>query len=110
VEEDLFYKSQNISGKKKLVFLGHWGWKWSSARTRYSTFEKELLAGVLLLAAHMDLLQKATSVWWFTDASGISDFIRGPPPTMKRRLRWWYFLRSFNLEIRHTPGVKKRIC
>jgi hypothetical protein len=57
-----------------------------------------------------NLIKLGRSVWWFSDASGIGDFIRGPPPENKRRLRWWYFLRSFNLEIRHVSGAANELA
>ena len=92
---------------EQMRFLGHWAWKWSGARSRYAAFEKELLAGVLLLAAQKTTLATASSVVWITDAAGVVDFCKADPPmNNKRRLRWWYFLRGFNLEVRYVPGIK----
>ena len=34
-----------------LVPLGHWNWKWNQARGNYSTYEQELLAGMLVLSS-----------------------------------------------------------
>lgn len=61
-------------------FLGHWAWKWTGARGRYPAFEKELLAGVLLLAAQRQLVQQASVIIWMTDAAAIPDFLKAAPP------------------------------
>ena len=34
-----------------MVPLGHWNWKWNQARGNYSTYEQELLAGMLVLSS-----------------------------------------------------------
>ena len=39
-----------------LVRLGHWNWKWNQARGNYSTYEQELLAGMLVLSSQAQLL------------------------------------------------------
>ena len=39
-----------------LVPLGHWIWKWNQARGNYSTYEQELLAGMLVLSSQSQLL------------------------------------------------------
>ena len=39
-----------------LVPLGHWNWKWNQARGNYSTYEQELLAGMLVLSSQARLL------------------------------------------------------
>ena len=35
----------------RLVPLGHWNWKWNQARSNYSTYDQELLAGMLVLSS-----------------------------------------------------------
>ena len=40
----------------RLVPLGHWNWKWNQARSNYSTYDQELLAGMLLLFSQSRLL------------------------------------------------------
>ena len=35
----------------QLVPLGHWNWKWNQARSNYSTYDQELLAGMLVLSS-----------------------------------------------------------
>ena len=40
----------------RLVPLGHWNWKWNQARSNYSTYDQELLAGMLVLSSQSRLL------------------------------------------------------
>ena len=40
----------------RLVPLGHWNWKWNQARCNYSTYDQELLAGMLVLSSQSRLL------------------------------------------------------
>ena len=35
----------------RVVPLGHWYWKWNQARSNYSTYDQELLAGMLVLSS-----------------------------------------------------------
>ena len=39
----------------RLVPLGHWNWKWNQARSNYSTYDQELLAGILVLSSQSRL-------------------------------------------------------
>ena len=39
-----------------LVPLCHWNWKWNQARGNYSTYEQELLAGMLVLSSQARML------------------------------------------------------
>ena len=40
----------------RLVPVGHWNWKWNQARSNYSTYDQELLAGMLVLSSQSRLL------------------------------------------------------
>ena len=40
----------------QVVPLGHWNWKWNQARSNYSTYDQELLAGMLALSSESRLL------------------------------------------------------
>ena len=40
--------------KWALVPLGHWNWNLNQARGNYSTYEQELLAGMLVLSSKSD--------------------------------------------------------
>ena len=46
-----------------LVPLGHWNSKWNQARGNYSTYEQELLAGMLVLSSQARLLGSSPVVW-----------------------------------------------
>ena len=96
---------QRQRGDSKL--LGHWGWKWTGPRARYSTFEKELLAGVLLIASQRALLRTTKELHWCTDAAAFVGFVKGVPPEgNKRRLRWWYLLQQYPLHMQYVQGPK----
>ena len=43
--------------------LGHWNWKWKQARSKYSTYNQELLAGMLVLSFQCGLLGTNPIVW-----------------------------------------------
>ena len=62
-----------------LVPLGHWNWKWHQARGNYSTYERELLAGMLVLSSQSGLLG-GNPVAWLCDQETVSTFQKGPPP------------------------------
>ena len=97
--------------REEWKFLGHWGWKWTGPRARYSTFEKELLAGVLLVASQRALLRTTKELHWCTDAAAVVDFVKGTPPeNNKRRLRWWYMLQQYPLHMHFVQGVKNEWC
>ena len=40
----------------RLVPLGYWNWKWHQARSNYSTYDQELLNGMLVLSSQSRLL------------------------------------------------------
>ena len=40
----------------RLVRLGHWNWKWNQAQSNYSTYDRELLPGMLVLSSQSRLL------------------------------------------------------
>ena len=50
------FKHSYADHKWLLVPLGHWNWKWKQARGNYSTYEKERLAGMLVLSSLFRLL------------------------------------------------------
>ena len=47
-----------------LVPIGHWNWKWNSARSNYSTYEQELLSGILLLSSQSRVIGTCPIVWF----------------------------------------------
>ena len=50
LKRDDTIKHSYPDGKLVLDPLGHWNWKWNQARGDYSTYEQELLAGMLVLS------------------------------------------------------------
>ena len=49
LNQDGTVKHSYLEDKWGLVPLGHWKWKWNQARGNYSTYEQELLAGMLVV-------------------------------------------------------------
>jgi len=92
-----------------LVPIGHWSWKWSPTRSRYMTYEQELLAGVLTIASQFRLLAH-TQIVWFCDNEALKSFLSKEPPTNARLRRWYCFLCQFCLTIFHIPGLKNEMC
>ena len=45
VNKDATLKHEYPKFEWVLVPLGHWNWKWNSARANYNTYEQELLGG-----------------------------------------------------------------
>ena len=74
-----------------LVPLGHWNWKWNQARGNYSTYEQELLAGMLVLSSQARLLG-SNPVVWLCDQEPVRSFQKGPPPEKAKLRRWWTYL------------------
>ena len=91
-----------------LVPLGHWNWKWNSARSNYSVYERELLAGVLLLSLQTRLLADNPLVW-LCDQASTSTFLKRLPPANPRLRRWWVFLSQLRLHIHHIQGLKNEL-
>ena len=92
-----------------LIPIGYWNWKWNPARKNYSTYEQELLSGVLLMGSQYRILSDQRLVW-FCDQQPAATFLNNPPPEKKHMRRWWTFLSQFNLNIYHLPGVKNELC
>ena len=59
--------------------LGHWNWKWNQARSNYSTYDQELLAGMLVLSSQSRLLG-SNPIVWLCDQEPMKSFQKGPPP------------------------------
>ena len=56
-----------------LVPLGHWNWKWSGARSRYATYEQELLAGILVLSGQSRIFNR-NKIAWLCDQKAVESF------------------------------------
>ena len=59
-----------------LVPIGHWNWKWSSTRGGYSTYEGELLSGILLMSGQSPLFG-GNSLVWLCDQESTETFLKG---------------------------------
>ena len=96
----------------RLVPLEHWNWKWNQARSNYSTYVQELLAGMLVLSSQSRLLG-TNPVVWLCDQEPVKTFQKGPPPEKAKLKRWWTYLSQFRLTVHHIldiPGIKTEMA
>ena len=93
----------------RLVHLGHCNWKWSQARSNYSTYDQELLAGMLVLPSHSRLLG-TNPIVWLCDEEPVKTFQKGPLPERARVKRWWTYLSHFRLTVHQIQGIKKEMA
>ena len=98
-------KHSHPDDKWVLVPLGHWNWKWNQARGNYSTYEQELLAGMLVLSSQSRLLG-SNPVVRLCDQEPVRTFQKGPPPEKAKAKRWWTFLSQLRLSVHHIQGIK----
>ena len=59
--------------------LGHWNWKWNQAHSNYSTYDQQLLAGMLVLSSQSRLF-RSNPIVWLCDQEPVKSFQKGPPP------------------------------
>ena len=88
--------------------LGHWNWKWNQARSNYSTYDQELLAGMLVLSSQSEL-QGSNPIVWLCDQETVKSFQKGPPPERAKLKQWWTYLSQFSLTVHHIPGIKNEL-
>ena len=88
--------------------LGHWNWKWNQARSNYSTYDQELLAGMLALSSQLRLLG-SNPIVWLCDQEPVKSSQKGPPPEKAKVKRWWTYLSQFRLTVHHIPGIKNEL-
>ena len=79
LDRDGTLKHSYPDNKWVLVPLGHWNWKWNQTRGNYSTYEQELLAGMLVLSSQAQFLG-SNPVVWLSDQEPVRTFQKGPPP------------------------------
>ena len=89
--------------------LLHWNWKWNQARSNYSTYDEELLAGMLVLSSQSRLLG-TNPIVWLCDREPVKTFQKGPPPEKAKLKGWWTYLSQFRLTVHHIPGIKKEMA
>ena len=75
----------------RLVPLGRWNWKWNQARSNYSTYNQELLAGMLVLSSQSRLLG-SNPIVWLCDQGAVKSFQKNPQPEKAKLKRWLTYL------------------
>ena len=98
-------KHSYADDKWVLVPPGHWNWKWNQARENYSTYEQELLAGMLVLSSEARLLG-SNPVVWLCDQEPVRTFQKGLRPEKGKLRRRWAYLSQLRLTLHHIQGVK----
>ena len=86
------------------IALRHWNWKWNQARGNYSTYEQELLAGMLMPSFWSRLLGSNTVVW-LCDQESVRTFQKGPPLDKAKLRCWWTYLSQLRRSVHHIQGV-----
>ena len=109
VNRDGSLKHNYDSQEFHLVPIGHWNWKLSSTRADYSTYERELLSGILLISGQSRLFG-SNSVVWLCDQESTETFLQGSPPENRKLRRWWTFLAQLKLNIYRVRGLKNELC
>ena len=79
LNRDGSFKHDYPTSEWRLVPLGHWNWKLNQARSNYSTYDQELLAGMLVLWSQSRLLG-SNPIVWLCDQEPVKSFQKGPPP------------------------------
>ena len=92
-----------------LVPLGHLNWKWNQARSNYSTYDQELLAGMLVRSSQYRLLG-TNPIVWLCDQEPVKTFQKGPSPEKAAPKRWWTYLSQFRLTVHHIQGIKNEMA
>ena len=90
------------------VPLRHWNWKWNPASSNYSTYDQELLAGMLVLSSQSQL-SGSDPIVWLCDPEPVKSFQKGPPPEKAKLKRLWTYLSQFGLSVHHPPGIKNEL-
>ena len=89
--------------------LGHWNWKWNQARSNYNTYDKDLLAAMLVLSSQSSLIG-TNPIVWICDQEPVKTFQKGPPPENAKLKRWWTHLSQFRLTLHHIQGIKNEMA
>ena len=91
-----------------LVPLGHWNWKRNQARSNYSTYDPELLAGMLVLSSQSQLLG-SNPIVWLCDQQLVKSFQKNPAPEKAKLKQWWTSLSQFRLTVHHIAGIQNEL-
>ena len=79
LNRDRILKHSYRDDKLVPVTIGHRNSKWNQSRGDYSTYEQELLPGMLVLSSQARLLG-SNPVVWLCDQEPVRTFQKGPPP------------------------------
>ena len=96
------------SSEWRLVQLGQWNWKWNQAPSNHSTYDQELLAGMLVLSSQSRILG-SNPIVRPRDQEPLKSFQKGPPPKKAKLKQWWTYLGQFRLTVHHNPGIKNEL-
>ena len=72
----------------RLVPVGHWNCKWNQARSNCSTYDQELLTGMLVLSSNSRLLG-SNPIVWLCDQELVKSFQKRPPQEKAKLKRCW---------------------
>ena len=108
LNRDGWLKDDYPTSEWRLVPLGHWNCKWNQARSNSSTYDQELLAGMLVLLSQSRLL-RSNPIVWLCDQEPVESFQKGPPPEKAKRKQWWTYLSQLRLTVHHIPGIKNEL-
>ena len=95
--------------ERRLVPLGHRNWKWNQAQSNYSTYNQELMAGMLVLSSQSRLLG-TNPIFWLCDQEPVKTFQKGPPPENAKLKPWWTCLSLFRLTVHHKQGIENEMA
>ena len=91
----------------RLMPLGHWNWKWNQAQSNYSTYDQQLLPGILVLFLQFRLLG-TNPIVWLSDQEPVEAFRKGPPLAKAKLKRCQNTLNQFTFTVHHIQGKKNR--
>lgn len=109
VERDGMLKHNYPVDQWCLVPIGFYNWKWSPARSRYGTYQQEILSGVLTMSSQVRILGHLPIIW-LCDQKSTERFLVNEAPQNPRLCRWWVFLSQLRLTVKHVPGIKNELC
>ena len=101
-------KHDDPANELRLMPLGYCNWKCNQARSNYSAYDQELLAGMPVLSSQSRLLG-TNPIVWFCDQEPVKTFQKGPPPDLAKLKRCWTYLSQFRLSVQHIQGIKNEM-
>ena len=93
----------------RLVPLGRWNLRGNQAGSNYSTYNQEILAGMLVPSSQSRLLG-TNPIVWLCDQEPVKTFQKGLPPEKTKLKGWWTYLSQFRLTVHHIQGIKNEMA